>query len=56
MNRVEIGLWQLHLRAEKCVEALRKNGFDAGYLPSPAKMGERVLKECEKAGSIGFGG
>jgi L-lactate utilization protein LutB len=56
MNRVEIGLWQLELRAKKCVEALKKNGFDAEYLPAAAQVRERVLRECEKAESIGFGG
>ena len=33
MSRVEIGLWQLEVRAKKCVEALRKNGFDGLLLP-----------------------
>jgi hypothetical protein len=56
MNRVEIGLWQLELRARRCVDALRKNGFDAEYLPDVAKVRERVLEECDKAESIGFGG
>jgi len=56
MNRVEIGLWQLELRAKKCVEALKKNGFDSEYLPGPDQVRERVLRECAKAGSIGFGG
>ncbi|MBI5418859.1 MAG: lactate utilization protein [Deltaproteobacteria bacterium] len=56
VNRVEIGLWQLELRAKKCVEALKKNGFGAAYLPGAAEVRERVLAECEKADSIGFGG
>ena len=56
MNRVEIGLWQLSVRARKCVEALRKNGFDAEYHPGLETLRERVLAECEKAESIGFGG
>ncbi len=56
MNRVDIALWQLELRAMKCVEALKKNGFDAEYFPSAAQLRERVLRECAKAGSIGFGG
>jgi len=56
MSRVEIGLWQLEVRAQKCVEALRKNGFDAGYYPGLEAVRERVLAECEKAESIGFGG
>jgi len=56
MNRVEIGLWQLEQRAMKCVEALRKNGFAAEYLPGQAQVRERVLRECDKAKSIGFGG
>jgi hypothetical protein len=56
MNRVDLGLWQLELRAVKCVEALKKNGFDAEYLPAAAQVRERVLRECGKAGSIGFGG
>ncbi|MGB3095596.1 MAG: lactate utilization protein [Candidatus Deferrimicrobiaceae bacterium] len=56
MSRVEIGLWQLEVRAKKCVEALRKNGFDAEYHSSLETVRERVLAECEKAESIGFGG
>lgn len=56
MNRVEIGLWQLELRAKKCVDALRKNGFDAEYHPGREGLRERVLHECGKADSIGFGG
>ena len=56
MNRVDIALWQLELRAMKCVEALKKNGFDAEYFPTAAQVRERVLRECGKAASIGFGG
>ncbi len=56
MNRVDLGLWQLGLRAKKCVEALRKNGFAAEYIPGKDGVAERVLRECEKADSIGFGG
>ncbi len=56
MNRVEIGLWQLETRARRCVEALRKNGFDAGFYPDAESVRTRVLAECEKAESIGFGG
>lgn len=56
MSRIEIGLWQLEVRARKCVEALRKNGFDAEYHPAMESVRERVLAECEKAETIGFGG
>lgn len=56
MNRVEIGLWQLGVRAMRCAEALRKNGFDAEYYPDVDAVRKRVLAECEKAESIGFGG
>ena len=56
MSRVEIGLWQLEVRAKKCVEALRKNGFDAEYHPSLESVRERVLAACEMAETIGFGG
>src|SRR3989304_5355505 len=56
MSRVEIGLWQLEVRAKKCVEALRKNGFDAGFYPHAESLRTRVLAECERAESIGFGG
>lgn len=56
MSRVEIGLWHLEVRARRCVEALRKNGFDAGYYPDIDAVRTRVLAECEKAESIGFGG
>ena len=56
MNRVEIGLWQLDVRARKCVDALRRNGFDAEYCATQMEVRERVLRECDKAKSIGFGG
>ncbi len=55
-DRVQIGLWQLDLRARKCVEALRKNGFDAHFLPDPEAVRARVLAECDPADSVGFGG
>jgi hypothetical protein len=55
-DRVQIGLWQLDLRARKCVEALRKNGFDAHFLPDPEAVRARVLAECDPAASVGFGG
>ena len=56
MSRVEIGLWQLDVRARKCVEALQKNGFRAEYHLTLESVRERVLAECENASSIGFGG
>lgn len=56
MSRIEIGLWQLGVRGKKCVEALRKNGFDAEYHPSVESVRDRVLAECDKAETIGFGG
>lgn len=56
MSRIEIGLWQLGVRGKKCVEALRKNGFDAEYHPSVESVRDRVLAECDKAKTIGFGG
>lgn len=56
MDRVEIGLWQLEMRARKCAEALRKNGFDAHYFPTQVEIKEKVLEACDKALSIGFGG
>jgi hypothetical protein len=56
MSRIEIGLWQLEVRAKKCVEALLKNGFAAEYHPSLESVRERVLSACEMAETIGFGG
>jgi len=56
MDRLQIGLWQLEQRGRRCVDALRKNGFDAHYLPDQEAVRARVLAECEKALSIGFGG
>jgi hypothetical protein len=56
VNRIEIGLWHLDLRARKCVEALQKSGFEAEYRATPMEVRERVLRECDKAKSIGFGG
>jgi hypothetical protein len=56
VDRIRIGLWQLDLRARRCVEALGKNGFDAHFLPDEETVRARVLAECEPASSIGFGG
>jgi len=56
MDRLQIGLWQLTMRGRKCAEALRKNGFDAHFLPDRDSVRARVLGECETATSIGFGG
>jgi hypothetical protein len=56
VNRLEIGLWQLEQRGKRCVESLRKNGFDALFLADRDAVRERVLLECDKAASIGFGG
>jgi hypothetical protein len=56
LDRIEIGLWQLDLRAKKCVDALRRNGFDADFLPDQEAVRARVLAECDPAASVGFGG
>jgi hypothetical protein len=56
MSRIDIGLWQLDVRAKKCVEALRKNGFAAEYHPTLESVRERVLAACEMAETVGFGG
>ena len=56
MDRLQIGLWHLEMRGRKCAEALRKNGFDAQFLPDRDAVRARVLAECETATSVGFGG
>jgi len=56
VNRLEIGLWQLEQRGMRCAESLRKNGFDARFLPDKDSVREYVLTACEAATSIGFGG
>ncbi len=56
MNRLEIGLWQLEKRGRHCVESLRKNGFDALFLQDKEAVRDHLLKECDQATSIGFGG
>jgi len=56
MSRIGIGLWQLEVRGRKCVEALRKNGFVAAYHATVESVRERVLEECDRAETIGFGG
>jgi hypothetical protein len=56
VNRPEIESWHLEQLGKRCVEALRENGFDAVFLPDRESVRSRVLSECEKAGSIGFGG
>jgi len=56
MDRLEIGLWHFEQRGKRCVEALRKNGFDALFLPDRESARDRLLAECDKAVSIGFGG
>jgi L-lactate utilization protein LutB len=56
MDRLEIGLWHFEQRGKRCAEALRKNGFDALFLPDRESVRDRLLAECDKAVSIGFGG
>lgn len=56
MDRLEVGLWHLAQRGKRCVDALRKNGFDALFLPDREAVRSRVLQECDAAVSVGFGG
>ena len=56
MDRVAIGLWQLEMRSKRGVEGLRKNGFGAEYHASKETVRDRVLEECKRASTIGFGG
>jgi LUD domain len=56
VDRLEVGLWQLEQRGKRCAEALRKNGFDARFLPDKDAVREHVLAACDDAESIGFGG
>lgn len=56
MSRIEIGLWHLETRGRKCVEALRKNGFEAEFLLTQEEVRERILHECDAAETIGIGG
>ncbi|MEW6719415.1 MAG: lactate utilization protein [Thermodesulfobacteriota bacterium] len=56
MDRLEVGLWHLAQRGKRCVDALRKNGFDALFLPDREAVRSRVLQECGTALTIGFGG
>src|SRR4030067_400010 len=49
-------VWELGARAKKRVRALRKTGSPAGFYPHAESLRTRVLAECERAESIGFGG
>lgn len=55
-GRIELALWQMDVKGRQCVDALVKNGFEAHFFATAAEVRARVLDECEKAGSVGFGG
>jgi len=56
MGQQEIESQHRERRGAQCVEALRKNGFDAFFLPDRESVRSLILLECGKAQSIGFGG
>lgn len=56
MGSTEIGFWHNEVRGRKCVEVLRRNGFTAEFFPTREALRARLLEECGKAASIGFGG
>lgn len=52
----ELNLWHARTIAQKTVEALRKNHFDAGFLESMDEAIEIVLQFIKPGMSVGFGG
>ncbi len=57
MGKVEeLYQWFYQKRAEKCAEALRKNGFQASVFPQAPSALSRIMDLCQEAESIGFGG
>lgn len=48
--------WYWEKKAEKAVEALKGNWFDAEYLPTGEEAARRVIKMAESAQTIGVGG
>ncbi len=57
MGKVEeLYQWFYQKRAEKCAQALTKNGFHVQVFPDTTSAAQRVLELCREAQSIGFGG
>ena len=56
MHNGEIESRHREEQGRRCVEALRKNGFNAVFIPDRESVRAHILLECEMAFSIGFGG
>ncbi len=54
MNPVES--WHAEALAEQAVRGLKKSGFDAVYVSTPAQAAEKVLSFVKPGASVGFGG
>lgn len=48
--------WHRETIGQKTVEALRKNGFDADYVPTREEAAEQALRFVTPGASVGFGG
>ncbi len=57
MGKVEVLYqWFLQKRAERCAQALEKNGFHTRVFPDLPTAIDHILETCEEVQSIGFGG
>ncbi|MGL4370254.1 MAG: LUD domain-containing protein, partial [Spirochaetota bacterium] len=54
MNTVE--LWHNEAAAQRTVDALKKNGFNAVYIPDPEDAADEVMSHIAEGMSVGFGG
>jgi len=54
MNPIES--WHAEALGAEAVKALKKSGFDAEYVSTPAEAAERVLSFVTSGMSVGFGG
>ncbi len=54
MNPIET--WHAEAMAATTVQALKKNGFDALYLPTAAEAAQKAASFLRRGASVGFGG
>lgn len=55
-NKENIKRWYLQERAQRAVNALQRNGFDARYVADRNQAREEILKLIPGIGSVGAGG
>ncbi len=53
---IEMYRWHYRVLADACAQGLQKNRFGARVFDTVDEARSAIIKECEEAGSIGFGG